>query len=175
MDVIAFRIDDFRHTKEPAPVDGVTHGGMWWAKGTIVLMCKVDSFLAGTQRLKGVFTTSVQREAMKDLTLSDGSTEPKGTRPSVPTYIFHSVQFSQLYDMGAKVLDIRRRHPRKFLAPDELKTMLAHILMSYNVEFETEPPGQQAFTGNLNVIADPADSRVKLAEEPPNEMKNLLG
>lgn len=27
MDVIAFRIDDFRHTKEPAPVDGVTHGG----------------------------------------------------------------------------------------------------------------------------------------------------
>lgn len=44
--------------------------------------------------------------------------------------------------------------PRKFLAPDELKTMLAHILMSYNVEFETEPPGQQAFTGNLNVIAD---------------------
>ncbi|KIK22831.1 hypothetical protein PISMIDRAFT_101818, partial [Pisolithus microcarpus 441] len=60
-----------------------------WKKEAIALMRKVDKFLAETQRLEGVLTSSVQRKAMKDLTLSDGTFVPKGTHLCIPTYVFH--------------------------------------------------------------------------------------
>ncbi|KAI6034738.1 cytochrome P450 [Pisolithus microcarpus] len=60
-----------------------------WTKEAIVLMCKVDSFLAETQRLEGVLTSSVQRKVVKDLTLSDGTFVPEGTHLCIPTYVFH--------------------------------------------------------------------------------------
>ncbi|KAI5993445.1 hypothetical protein EDD15DRAFT_2167321 [Pisolithus albus] len=50
-----------------------------WTKEAIALMRKVDSFLAETQRLEGVLTSSMQRKVMKDLTLSDETFVPKGT------------------------------------------------------------------------------------------------
>ncbi|KIK15731.1 hypothetical protein PISMIDRAFT_687006 [Pisolithus microcarpus 441] len=61
----------------------------WWTKKAMVLMQKVDSFLAETLRLEGVLTTSVQRKALQVLTLSDGTFIPKGTHLYVPTYVFH--------------------------------------------------------------------------------------
>ncbi|KIK15500.1 hypothetical protein PISMIDRAFT_16470 [Pisolithus microcarpus 441] len=67
-----------------------------WTKEAIALMRKVDSFLAETQRLEGVLTSSVQRKAMKDLTLSDGTFVPKGTHLCVPTYVVH--RDSAVYD-----------------------------------------------------------------------------
>ncbi|KIK12125.1 hypothetical protein PISMIDRAFT_689789, partial [Pisolithus microcarpus 441] len=67
-----------------------------WTKEAIALMRKVDRFLAETQRLEGVLTSSVQRKAMKDLTLSDGTFVPKGTHICVPTYVVH--RDSVVYD-----------------------------------------------------------------------------
>lgn len=78
-----------------------------WTKEGIAAMHRVDSFLTETQRLEGVLTgmiycslvfnglmtsnvsASVQRKAMKNLVLSDGTFIPKGTRLVVPTRAIH--------------------------------------------------------------------------------------
>ncbi|KAI6097523.1 cytochrome P450 [Pisolithus sp. B1] len=58
-----------------------------WTKEAIALIRKVDSCLLETQRLEGVLTSSVQRQVMKDVTLSDGTRIPKGTHLSIPTFV----------------------------------------------------------------------------------------
>ncbi|KAI5993485.1 cytochrome P450 [Pisolithus albus] len=79
-----------------------------WTKEAIASMRKVDSFLAETQRLKGVLTcrclaarryregdipcpsfSQHAKKAMKDPTLSDRTFVPKGTHLCVPTYVVH--------------------------------------------------------------------------------------
>ncbi|KAI6013593.1 cytochrome P450 [Pisolithus microcarpus] len=154
-----------------------------WTKEAIASMRKVDSFLAETQRLEGVLTSSVQRKAMKDLTLSDGTFVPKGTHLCVPTYVVHRdsavydnpvvfnpFRFSQLCGDG----DASARHqmvgvtqdyfpfgfgkhacPGRFLAANELKTMLAYIVMSYDVKFGGRVSRPTSIHWDLNVIADP--------------------
>ncbi|KAI6159827.1 cytochrome P450 [Pisolithus thermaeus] len=153
-----------------------------WTKEAIALMHKVDSFLAETQRLEGVLTSSVQRKAMKDLTLADGTFIPKGTHLSVPTYVFHRdgvvydspckfnpFRFSKLSDRGEsarhQMVAVTQDYfpfgygkhacPGRFLAANELKTMLAHILISYDVKFEDRVSRPTSIHWDLNVIADP--------------------
>ncbi|KAI6116528.1 cytochrome P450 [Pisolithus croceorrhizus] len=163
-----------------------------WTKEAIASMRKVDSFLAETQRLEGVLTesrssihhsASVQRKAMKDLTLSDGTFIPKGTHLFVPTHVFHRdsavydnpdtfnpFRFSQLNDDGSEgarhhMVAVSQDYfpfgygkhacPGRFLASNELKTMLAHILMSYDVKFEDRVSRPTSVHWDLNVIADP--------------------
>lgn len=78
-----------------------------WTKEGIAAMHRVDSFLTESQRLGGVLTcmiycsfifnefitsnasASIQRKAMKNLVLSDGTFIPKGTRVVVPTRAIH--------------------------------------------------------------------------------------
>ncbi|KAI5984950.1 hypothetical protein EDD15DRAFT_2305549, partial [Pisolithus albus] len=45
--------------------------------------------------------------------------------------------------------------PGRFLAANEPKTMLAYILMSYDVKFEDRESRPTSIHGDLNVIADP--------------------
>ncbi|KAI6098487.1 cytochrome P450 [Pisolithus sp. B1] len=148
-------------------------------------MRKVDSFLAETQRLEGVLTSSVQRRAMKGLILSDGTCIPKGTHPPVPRYVFHRgsavydlpgvfnpSRFSQLSDDGGESAGHQMvavtqdyfpfRYGKhvcsgRFLAANELKTMLAHILMWYDVKFEdrVSRPTSIHWDSNVILIADP--------------------
>ncbi|KAI5993498.1 cytochrome P450 [Pisolithus albus] len=154
-----------------------------WTKEAMVLMQKVDSFLAETLRLEGVLTTSVQRKALKDLTLSDGTFIPKGTHLYVPTYVFHRdsaiyenpgafdpLRFFRLGDDGNEsgrhqMVAMNRNYfpfgygkhacPGRFLAADELKTIFAHILTSYDVKFEDRVSRPASIYWDSNVIADP--------------------
>ncbi|KAI6152482.1 cytochrome P450 [Pisolithus tinctorius] len=153
-----------------------------WTKEALALMHRVDSFLAETQRLEGL-SASVQRKAMKDLTLSDGTFIPKGTHLSVPTYLMHRdstvyenpdafdpFRFSQLraegnesgrHQMVAVNQDYfpfgygKHACPGRFLAANELKTMLAYILTMYDVKFEDKVSRPASIHWDLNVIADP--------------------
>ncbi|KAI6039636.1 cytochrome P450 [Pisolithus marmoratus] len=154
-----------------------------WTKEAIAQMWRVDSFLAETERLQG-FAASVQRKAMKDLTLSDGTFIPKGTHISVPTYVIH--RDSAVYE-NPTVFDplrfykLRRsngngstkhqmvavnedylafgygRHacPGRFLAAYELKTMLAHVVISYDIKFLERNTRPISTRWDIGVMSDP--------------------
>ncbi|KAI6042751.1 cytochrome P450 [Pisolithus marmoratus] len=154
-----------------------------WTREAIALMWKVDSFVAETQRLEGVLASSVQRKAMKDLTLSDGTFIPKGTHLSVPTCVIHRdsaiydnpgvfdpFRFSQLRDDGNEsarhqMVSVNPDYfpfgygkhacPGRFLAANELKTILAYILTFYDVKFEDGVSRPPSIHWDLNVMAEP--------------------
>ncbi|KAI5993488.1 hypothetical protein EDD15DRAFT_2265227, partial [Pisolithus albus] len=56
----------------------------------------------------------------------------------------------------------RHACPGRFLAANELKTMLAYMLMSYDVKFEGRVCRPTSIHWDLNVIADPT---VRLCSE----------
>lgn len=154
-----------------------------WTKEGITAMHRVDSFLTESQRLGGVLTSSIQRKAMKNLVLSDGTFIPKGTRVVVPTraihhdhslyenaYEFNPFRFSNLEDGEGENSRVQftsvtqdylpfgfGKHacPGRFLAASELKMMLAYIVSSYDVKLEDDssPPGNVYW--DLNIVADP--------------------
>ncbi|KAI5992046.1 cytochrome P450 [Pisolithus marmoratus] len=154
-----------------------------WTREAIVLMRKVDSFLAETLRLEGTSTASIQRKAMRDLTLSDGTFIPKGTHLFVPTHLFHHngavyedpdvfdpFRFSQGCEDGNAIakhqmVEATRDYlpfgcgkhvcPGRFLAANELKTMLAHILTSYDVKFEDRVSRPDNIHWELQILPDP--------------------
>ncbi|KAI6022896.1 hypothetical protein PISMIDRAFT_672792 [Pisolithus microcarpus 441] len=153
-----------------------------WTKEAMAKMWKVDSFLAETERLEG-FTVSVQRKAMEDLTLSDGTFIPKGTHIAVPTYIIHRdstvyqnpgmfdpLRFYKLRSNGTEsarhqMVAVNQNYlpfgygkhacPGRFLAADELKTMLAHVLISYDVKFEGRDTRPSSIKWDTASMPDP--------------------
>ncbi|KAI6042744.1 cytochrome P450, partial [Pisolithus marmoratus] len=154
-----------------------------WTKEAMALMWKVDSFLAETLRLQGVTVASIHRKAMKDLTLSDGTFIPKGTHLLVPTCVFHRdssvyedpdtfnpFRFSQLRDDGDEnaryqMVGVTRDYlpfgcgkhacAGRYLAATELKTMLAHILTSYDVKLEDRVSRPINMHWELHILPNP--------------------
>ncbi|KAJ7906083.1 cytochrome P450 [Mycena leptocephala] len=111
-----------------------------------------DSFIRESQRLGGMPTRL--KVVAKGFSFSDGTTIPYGAFLNVPGKATH-------YDEGARSVFNRQmvstaqdhlvfghgKHacPGRFFAATELKAMLAHILINYDVKAETEgvrPPDQ---------------------------------
>ncbi|KAH7906709.1 cytochrome P450 [Hygrophoropsis aurantiaca] len=144
-----------------------------WSKIAMTKMRKVDSFLKETQRCDGIGSLSMSRKALKDFTFSDGTFIPKGTMVSVASHAIH--HDSGIYDDADRFdpfrfADLRTedgeamkhqmvstnpdflsfghgRHacPGRFFAANELKTMLAHVVMAYDVKLEDGAPGPGPF------------------------------
>ncbi|KAI6046812.1 cytochrome P450 [Pisolithus marmoratus] len=136
-----------------------------------------------TQRHQGILLVTVQRKAMKDLTLSDGTFIPKGTYLFVPTYavhrdsavyenpdVFDPFRFTRHHtdrdeDTSHQMLGMNQDYlpfgygkhvcPGRFLVAYEMKTMLAHILTSYDVKFEDGVPRPNNIHWDMTVIANP--------------------
>ncbi|KAI6040413.1 cytochrome P450 [Pisolithus marmoratus] len=153
-----------------------------WTAEAIALMRKVDSFLAETLRHQGVLLVTIQRKAMKDLTLSDGTFIPKGTYLFVPTYTVHRdsavyenpdafdpFRFTRHHtdrdeDISHQMLAMNQDYlpfgygkhvcPGRFLVAYEMKTMLAHILTSYDVRFEDGAFRPNNIHWDMTVIAN---------------------
>jgi cytochrome P450 len=115
------------------------------------------------------------RVAVNDFTFSDGTTIPRGSTISVSTHNVHfndkvyedplrfdGFRFSKIMEVSAKKVGMvlsnqdhlsfgRGRHlcPGRYLAACELKLMLAHIVMTYDVKLEAEgvrPPDMWVMT-----------------------------
>ncbi|KAG6380640.1 cytochrome P450 [Boletus reticuloceps] len=142
-----------------------------WSKVAVSKMRKVDSFLKECLRFEGMSTASLSRKALKDFTFSDGTFIPKGTMVSAPTLslqhdesfydnpdVFVPFRFAEMHDED----DNRSKHQctstsveylafghgkhacsGRFFAASELKLMLAHVVVMYDVKLEdnaTYPP-----------------------------------
>ncbi|KAF9235152.1 cytochrome P450 [Melanogaster broomeanus] len=133
-----------------------------WSKGALAKMRRIDSFLTESQRMEGNAILTLPRQAMKDFTFSDGTVIPKGTFlafATQPTHldsehyanpdVFDPFRFSNTRDEdrgGLKRQFIstdpeylafghgRHACPGRFFAATYLKTMLAHIVVSYDIK-----------------------------------------
>ncbi|RDX42956.1 cytochrome P450 [Lentinus brumalis] len=154
-----------------------------WAKAALGKMWKVDSFLKESQRYNGIGLTSVTRKAMRDLTLSDGTFIPKDTLIAAASYPMHydesiyenastfdPFRFSRMREedgegtkhqfVNTSVEYIPFGHgkhacPGRFFAANELKAMLAFVVLNYDLKLanDTPRPANMCFAANL--IPDP--------------------
>ncbi|KAF9237105.1 cytochrome P450 [Melanogaster broomeanus] len=135
-----------------------------WSKGALAKMRKIDSFLKESQRFEGMGCVIMSRKAMKDFTFSNGTVIPKGTLvvvASAATHhdnefyenadMFDPFRFSNMRDEegeGVKHEFVstnpeyltfghgRHACPGRFFAANELKSMLAHVVMRYDIKLE---------------------------------------
>lgn len=137
-----------------------------WSKSSLDKMHRLDSFLKESQRYYALGGVTMVRRAMKDFTFSDGTVIPEGTFVGVavlatqhdPQYYddpdtFNPWRFSDLReesDESGRHLLVstgieyfpfghgRHACPGRFFAAIELKLMLAHIVMNYDVKAELD-------------------------------------
>ncbi|KAF9475570.1 cytochrome P450 [Pholiota conissans] len=136
-----------------------------WTKVAMGKMRKVDSFIKETQRL-AIGGLSMSRKALKDFTFSNGVTVPAGTHMAVATNATHvdgnlysdpdrfdGFRFAnkreeegeslkhQMVSLSHEYVTFgtgRHACPGRFFAVNELKAMLAHILMTYDVKMPND-------------------------------------
>ncbi|KAJ6567199.1 cytochrome P450 [Mycena vulgaris] len=141
-----------------------------WTRVSLSKMHKVDSFLSESQRFHGIGTLSLGRKVVKrdGFTFSNGVTLPYGTYLHSPMWsvhhnpaiypepeVFDGFRFSALrtgeegsaqFQVITTSLDYlpfghgRHACPGRFFAAMELKAMLAHLVVNYDVKFVDDGP-----------------------------------
>ncbi|KAN0130728.1 Cytochrome P450 [Lactarius tabidus] len=173
-------IEPLRHDVETA----VAEEG--WTKAGMDKMLKVDSFLRESQRINVVGTYGLTRCALRPFTFSNGVTIPAGTAISTPISAIHTD--GEIYPNpkkfdGFRFVNLREhdgvtglqvtstsveyltfgygRHacPGRFFAANEVKALLAHILVTYDFKVEegkkaprTRTIGSMRVPENANVM-----------------------
>ncbi|KAI0059479.1 cytochrome P450 [Artomyces pyxidatus] len=134
-----------------------------WSKAALQKMRRVDSFLRETQRCDGLGLLSLMRIALQPFTFSNGVTVPAGTRVATAAAATHhdcshyaradsfeGFRFAELaQDNDGVTQQMVSTHPDylpfghgrhvcpgRFFAANELKAMLAHVVVTYDVKFE---------------------------------------
>ncbi|KAF8736293.1 hypothetical protein AX14_000501 [Amanita brunnescens Koide BX004] len=133
-----------------------------WTQAAIDKLSKVDSFVKESLRLSVMDVYSMTRYVVKDFTFSDGTTIPAGNMISVPLLAIHldpeiysnprsfdGFRFEKMRREGGEnakhkfaslALDYlvfghgRQACPGRFFAAAVLKTMLAYVLLNYDVK-----------------------------------------
>ncbi|KAI0800573.1 cytochrome P450 [Fomes fomentarius] len=155
-----------------------------WTKAAMGKMWKLDSLLKESSRINGISLTSITRKALKDVTLNDGTFLPAGTlivAASYPTHFddenyasaaeFDPFRFSRMREAegeGAKHQFVNTsveyipfghgKHacPGRFFAANELKAMLAYIVVNYDLQLPNEGPRPENIYFGANVIPNPS-------------------
>lgn len=133
-------------------------------KTSLQQMKYLDSVLKESQRLHGLSMISMERKAVKTVTLSDGITIPKGAKLCVNTdfafeesiypspHIFQSDRFLQKREAGEsnkwQYVTTSPEHlgfghgrhacPGRFFASNEIKIALIHLLLKYDWKYAEE-------------------------------------
>ncbi|PPQ96349.1 hypothetical protein CVT26_005033 [Gymnopilus dilepis] len=133
-----------------------------WTKAALGKMYKMDSYLRESQRMHSIGILSLGRTLFKDFTFSDGTFVPEGSRLAVNLDARHYDE--NLYSdpevfngfrhvrtdgepqplVATPTLEYhafghgRPACPGRFFAITELKTMLAHLVMNYDVKLEDD-------------------------------------
>ncbi|KAL0574353.1 hypothetical protein V5O48_007595 [Marasmius crinis-equi] len=152
-----------------------------WSKAAMSKMRMLDSFLKESQRCNSSRPFGVVRMAMENFTFSDGTvvpagtlicTSPKGVHFDEKNYpepnIFDPMRFyhmreregestkHQMVAPEASYLSFgagKNACPGRFFAVNELKLLLTHTLLNYDIKFdesEEDRPKRTEFAGRLN-------------------------
>ncbi|PAV15395.1 cytochrome P450 [Pyrrhoderma noxium] len=140
-----------------------------WSKASMQKLRKIDSFLRETLRYRGIDFLTMRRKVLKDYTLSDGTHLPKGTLVAVNSHAVHHnselydnpnefqpFRYSSIRDQSLEESTRNQmvatassyigfghgKHacPGRFFAANELKAMLAYVVLNYDLKL---PDGEQ--------------------------------
>ncbi|KAF9235145.1 cytochrome P450 [Melanogaster broomeanus] len=153
-----------------------------WSKDALAKMRKIDSFLKESHRIEGIAFLTLFRRAMKDFTFSDGTVIPKGTFLAFAGQsthldsefyenpdVFDPFRFSntraedgeglkrQFVSTDPEYLAFghgKHACPGRFFAATYLKTMLAHIVVSYDIKLEDNIRPPSSYT-DIAIMANP--------------------
>ncbi|KAI0204652.1 cytochrome P450 [Astrocystis sublimbata] len=136
-----------------------------WTKTALYHMKLTDSVLKETQRLKPLLAISMQRMALGHIRLSNGLDIPKGSRIAVGNtsrldeslyenperfdgYRFHDMRndpekahMAQFVTTGTHALGFghgQHSCPGRFFAANEIKVLLCHLLLKYDLELQPD-------------------------------------
>ncbi|KAF9255979.1 cytochrome P450 [Marasmius fiardii PR-910] len=135
-----------------------------WTKNAMDGMRKLDSFLKESQRLSGTSAVTLNRKALVDFTLSDGTVIPAGSTVAIAALPVHldennypdashfdplrfyiirekegrSVRHQMMTPEPGYVAFGMGKHacPGRFFAAIELKALVAHALVTYDLKYE---------------------------------------
>ncbi|KAI0778805.1 cytochrome P450 [Trametes elegans] len=156
-----------------------------WTKNAMGRMWKLDSFLRESQRFNGIGLASLTRKALKDVTLHDGTRIPRGaivmaaadaTHHDETLYanadVFDPFRFSRLRASaegeGTKHQFVNTsleyiafghgKHacPGRFFAANELKALLAFIILNYDLKLGGDGQRPANLYWGLNVVPAPS-------------------
>ncbi|KAL4246127.1 cytochrome P450 family protein [Abortiporus biennis] len=137
-----------------------------WSKDAIDKMRRVESFVKESLRVYSTSSLSLPRLALQPYTFSDGTHIPKGSMISVPSGAIHfnpvyypdPMKFDpwrfvgdgevkhQVVATSAEFLTFghgRHACPGRFFASLQLKTLLAHVVMTYDIRLITPSKGRR--------------------------------
>ncbi|KAI0654469.1 cytochrome P450 [Cubamyces menziesii] len=143
-----------------------------WTKAAMAKMWKLDSFLRESQRYNGINLFSVMRKAQKDVMLSNGVTIPRGTLVAAAAEsthhddilyknaeVFDPFRFArqreaegestkhQFANTSVEYVPFghgKHACPGRFFAANELKAMLAYLVLNYDMRFDEAHPTRPA-------------------------------
>ncbi|KAJ3982871.1 cytochrome P450 [Lentinula detonsa] len=153
-------IQELRDEIEPiVKEEGIT-------KESINKMYKLDSFIKESLRLRAGGKSSMPRKVLKDFTFSDGTTVLAGNTIIAPGYAIHhdarhypnpnefdGLRFARLREeqddpVRYQIISVgptfmmfgngRHACPGRFLVSALLKTMIVHVLMTYDIKLEQD-------------------------------------
>ncbi|KAG6840059.1 hypothetical protein C0991_009289 [Blastosporella zonata] len=133
-----------------------------WTYEALNQMVKVDSFMKESQRLNMLVHLMMERVVRQPFTFSDGTVIPAGSTVAIAGYpahmnetsykdphTFQPFRFVEKREQTGRKFDMVSTHtdflafghglhscPGRFFASAELKLMLAHVVMTYDVQME---------------------------------------
>ncbi|KIP04651.1 hypothetical protein PHLGIDRAFT_109308 [Phlebiopsis gigantea 11061_1 CR5-6] len=157
----------------------IAHDG--WCKASLQKMRKVDSFLKECQRVEGLGLLFLNRKALQDFTFSDGTFVPRGSFVCTATPMTHLEgvyydnpwefdpwRFSSMRDESGggvrhQMVNTSTEYlpfglgkhacPGRFFAANELKSMMAHMVLTYDVS--CEEPGKMPQSVRYSTTVSP--------------------
>jgi cytochrome P450 len=149
-------------------------------------MHKIDSFFRESQRISGAGVLGLGRLALRPFTFSNGVTVPTGTLIAAPLIAIHTngeiypnpeefdgfrfakvrehdgvtVGGQQSTSTSAEYLTFgygRHACPGRFFAANEVKALLAHILVTYDVKLEEGKRAPRTFIIDLMHVPEKAN------------------
>ncbi|KAF4201487.1 hypothetical protein CNMCM8927_001473 [Aspergillus lentulus] len=169
-------------------------------KTSLTKLKLMDSFMKETQRLNPVSIASLQRYAMADITLSDGTFIPKGAMLTISA---HTMKDESIYPHAdtfdgyrfynkRKVPGNEHRYqfvttsnehfafghglhacPGRFFAANEVKILLIHLLLKYDWKFAEDRGRPQPFMHGTEIICDPTVKLLYKARTPEIDLSKL--
>ncbi|KAK9413738.1 putative Cytochrome P450 [Seiridium unicorne] len=155
-----------------------------WSKMALYNLKLMDSVLKEVQRLRPINDTSLQRLALEDVKLADGTSLPRGTLLAVAStrhwdsevypepekfdgYRFLKLRQDQDKQNTAQFVSTSQDHlgfghgqhacPGRFFASNEIKIILCHVLLKYDWRL-VKGQEPKIIVHGFNLIADPRSS-----------------